>query len=58
MISLGIGELVAARVDPEALVENSLGSLASTETRQTVVRAESRQQAITLALMAPEFQRR
>ena len=53
-----IGELVAARVDPAALVENSLGSLASAETRQTVARAESRQQAITLALMAPEFQRR
>jgi len=53
-----IGELVAARVDPAALVEDSLGPLASTETRQTVARAESRQQAITLALMAPEFQRR
>src|SRR5436190_8563252 len=53
-----IGELVAARVDPAALLENSLGSLASAETRQTIARAESRQQAITLALMAPEFQRR
>ena len=28
------------------------------ETRQTIARAESRQQALTLALMAPEFQRR
>jgi uncharacterized protein (DUF1800 family) len=53
-----IGELVAAQVEPAALVENSLGSLASVETRQTIARAESRQQAITLALMAPEFQRR
>ena len=53
-----IGELVAARLDPAALVENSLGSLASADTRQTIARAESRQQAITLALMAPEFQRR
>jgi uncharacterized protein (DUF1800 family) len=53
-----IGELVAARVDPAALLENSLGPLASAETRQTIARAESRQQAITLALMAPEFQRR
>jgi uncharacterized protein (DUF1800 family) len=53
-----IGEMVAARVEPAALVENALGSLASQETRQTIARAESRQQAITLALMAPEFQRR
>jgi uncharacterized protein (DUF1800 family) len=53
-----IGELVAARVEPAALVENALGPLASQETRQTIARAESRQQAITLALMAPEFQRR
>ncbi|TMJ06259.1 MAG: DUF1800 family protein, partial [Alphaproteobacteria bacterium] len=45
-----IGELVAARLDPAALVENSLGSLASADTRQTIARAESRQQAITLAL--------
>ena len=53
-----IGELVVARVEPAALVENALGPLASKETRQTIARAESRQQAITLALMAPEFQRR
>src|SRR3989440_669214 len=53
-----IGKLVAARVEPAALLENSLGPLASSETRQAIARAESRQQAITLALMAPEFQRR
>jgi uncharacterized protein (DUF1800 family) len=53
-----IGELVAARIEPAALLENSLGSLASADTRQTISRAESRPQAITLALMAPEFQRR
>jgi uncharacterized protein (DUF1800 family) len=53
-----IGEQVAARVEPAALVENALGPLASKETRQAVARAESRAQAITLALMAPEFQRR
>ena len=47
-----------ARVEPAALLDSSLGPLASAETRQTIARAESRQQAITLALMAPEFQRR
>jgi uncharacterized protein (DUF1800 family) len=40
------------------LMHEALGPLASAETRQTVARAESRQQAITLVLMAPEFQRR
>jgi uncharacterized protein (DUF1800 family) len=53
-----IGELVSARTEPAALVETALGPLASADTRQTIARAESRQQAITLALMAPEFQRR
>jgi uncharacterized protein (DUF1800 family) len=53
-----IGDLVQARVEPAALLENSLGPLASEDTRKAVARAESRQQAITLTLMAPEFQRR
>jgi uncharacterized protein (DUF1800 family) len=48
----------AERVDPHDVLETSLGPLASAETRSTVTRAESRQQALTLLLMAPEFQRR
>jgi uncharacterized protein (DUF1800 family) len=46
------------RVDPNDLLEIALGPLASAETRQAVARAESKPQALTLALMAPEFQRR
>jgi uncharacterized protein (DUF1800 family) len=53
-----IAERVAARIEPDDFIETTLGPLASRETRQTVARAESRQQALTLALMAPEFQRR
>jgi uncharacterized protein (DUF1800 family) len=53
-----IAELVAERIEPSALVETTLGPLASADTRQAIARADSRQQAITLALMAPEFQRR
>jgi uncharacterized protein (DUF1800 family) len=53
-----IAELVHERIEPDEFVEIALGPLASRETRQTIARAESRQQAITLALMAPEFQRR
>jgi len=48
----------AERVDPNDLLEIALGPLASAETRQAVARAESKQQALTLLLMAPEFQRR
>jgi uncharacterized protein (DUF1800 family) len=46
------------RVDPQTMLETALGPLASAETRSAVTRAESRQQALTLLLMAPEFQRR
>jgi uncharacterized protein (DUF1800 family) len=44
--------------EPEAVMETALGPLASAETRQAIARAESRPQALTLLLMAPEFQRR
>jgi uncharacterized protein (DUF1800 family) len=48
---------VAANVDPLALLEAGLGPLASAETRQTVGRAETRAQALTLLVMSPEFLR-
>ena len=44
--------------EPEAVIEAALGPLASAETRRAIARAESRPQALTLFLMAPEFQRR
>jgi uncharacterized protein (DUF1800 family) len=49
---------VADRIDPKVMLETALGPLASTETRNAVNRAETKQQAIALLLMAPEFQRR
>jgi len=51
-------QLVADRVDVDAVLETALGPLASSETRQALGRAESRVQALALLLMAPEFQRR
>jgi uncharacterized protein (DUF1800 family) len=45
-------------IEPLAFLEEGLGSLASAETRNTVARAESRAQAVTLLAMAPEFLRR
>ena len=53
-----IASLVQERIEPDAFIETALGSLASGDTRRTVARADSRQQGLTLALMAPEFQRR
>src|SRR5258707_272218 len=48
----------AERVDPKDLLAIALWPLASAETRQAVARAESKPQALTLLLIAPEFQRR
>jgi len=48
----------AERLDANEMLEIALGQLASAETRAAVKRAETKQQALTLLLMAPEFQRR
>ena len=44
--------------DPRELLDSAFGAAASAETRQTVARAETRQQGLALLLMAPEAQRR
>lgn len=45
-------------LDPLAVTERALGPLASKATREAIMHAESRQQALVFALMAPEFLRR
>jgi uncharacterized protein (DUF1800 family) len=57
-IASNFASRVAERLDPTTLVEQGLGPLASTDTRDTVAHAESRAQALALLLMAPEFLRR
>jgi uncharacterized protein (DUF1800 family) len=49
---------VSGSLDPEAIAEMALGPLASAETRRAIAGAESKPQALTFLLMAPEFQRR
>jgi uncharacterized protein (DUF1800 family) len=49
---------VAGNLDPQAIAETALGPLLSTETRRAIAGAESKPQALTFLLMAPEFQRR
>ena len=56
--SNAIAQNYSDRLDPKAMLETSLGPIASAETRSAISRAETKQQAITLLLMAPEFQRR
>ncbi len=49
---------VGDRLDAEAVADTALGPLASAETRRAIATAESKPQALTFLLMAPEFQRR
>ena len=61
-LRLDLAAQVSARIpdslDPRELLDIVAGEAASAETRQTIARAETRQQALALLLMSPEFQRR
>jgi len=57
-ISAQIASRLAEGIDPVGLLELAAADAASEETRRTIERAESRQQALALLLMSPEFQRR
>lgn len=57
-ISAQIASRLGDGIDPRALLELAAADAASEETRKTIERAESRQQALALLLMSPEFQRR
>jgi uncharacterized protein (DUF1800 family) len=57
-ISAQTASRIAEGIDPRDLLELVAADAASTETRHTIERAESRQQALALLLMSPEFQRR
>lgn len=50
--------LETTAADPVVLAERALGPRLGERTRQTVARAESRAEGLTLFLMSPEFQRR
>jgi uncharacterized protein (DUF1800 family) len=57
-VANNFAERIAGRVDPQEVIETVLGSRVSSEVKQAVGRAESRQQALVLLFMSPEFQRR
>ena len=56
--SQATAEQLGGRIDPRALLDEALGAQASTRTRSAVAGADSVEQGLVLALMAPEFQRR
>jgi uncharacterized protein (DUF1800 family) len=61
-LRLDLAAQIASRTgdafDPRELIDVIAGAAASKETQLTIERAESRQQAMALLLMSPEFQRR
>jgi uncharacterized protein (DUF1800 family) len=57
-ISAQVASRIGNNIDPRDLLELAVADAASPETRQAIERAESRQQALALLLMSPEFQRR
>jgi uncharacterized protein (DUF1800 family) len=57
-ISAQLASRVADKIDSRDLLELVAADAASPETRRTIEHAESRQQALALLLMSPEFQRR
>jgi uncharacterized protein (DUF1800 family) len=57
-VSAQVASQLAGNIDPRDLLELVAADAASPETRRTIERAESRQQALALLLMSPEFQRR
>jgi uncharacterized protein (DUF1800 family) len=57
-VANNFAERVANRVDPQYVMEMVFGTTVSSEVIQAVARADSRQQALALLFMSPEFQRR
>jgi len=57
-ISAQMASRIGNSIDPRELLDEVAADAASSETRRSIERAETRQQALALLLMSPEFQRR
>ena len=57
-ISAQLASRLGNNLDPRDLLDLLAADAVSGETRRTIERAETRQQALALLLMSPEFQRR
>jgi uncharacterized protein (DUF1800 family) len=56
--AMTFGQRLGGRLDAVSLGEDVFGALLTDETKTALRRAESRQQALALLIMSPEFQRR
>lgn len=54
----GFSAVVAGELDTDAVAAGALGARLSPAAQKAVARAESREEALSILLMAPEFQRR
>ncbi|MGL9621133.1 DUF1800 domain-containing protein [Bradyrhizobium sp. U531] len=57
-IANNFAERISGMADPQAIIEDVFASQISSEVKQAVGRAESRQQALALLFMSADFQRR
>ena len=57
-VANNFAERIAGQADPQEIIETVYASQISSETKQAVNRAESRQQALALLFMSADFQRR
>jgi len=57
-VANSFAEREAGKADPQDIIENVFSSSVSSEVKQAVNRAESRQQALALLFMSADFQRR
>jgi uncharacterized protein (DUF1800 family) len=59
---IDVANLVAnqtpGRADPQRFAAETLGSLLSPDTQHAISRAETKAQAVSIAFLSPEFQRR
>jgi len=53
-----VADATPGRADPRRFAEETLGALLSPDTRHAISRAETKSQAVSLAFLSPEFQRR
>ena len=57
-VAESIARMVERESDPRAIADDLLGPALSDQTRQTIARAETREQGFELLIMSPEFLRR
>ena len=53
-----IANQTPGRTDPRRFATETLGSLLSADTQDAISRAETKAQAVSIAFLSPEFQRR